>query len=136
VPAEYREERLIRELREQIYENIEGVQEAVIVTNEGLVIAAYPSPNNGEQNGSASTDSGHWIAALAAEIIAQSRRAFHELAQGSVKRMLVEGESSSMIVIPAGDHAGLAVMVDANTKLGIAMFQMSRVAARIGDLLG
>jgi predicted regulator of Ras-like GTPase activity (Roadblock/LC7/MglB family) len=134
MPSEYREERLVRLLREQIHENIEGVLESVIVTNDGLVVATYPVSTDDE---SAQSDTGgsHWVAALAAEIIAQSRRAFGQLAQGQVGRILIDGESGSMIVVPAGDQAALAVMVDGQTKLGIAMFQIGRVAERIGELL-
>jgi predicted regulator of Ras-like GTPase activity (Roadblock/LC7/MglB family) len=133
MPREYREQRMIRVLREQLYENIKGMQEAVIVTNEGLVVASYPG---GEQTKSPSeAGSSHWVAALAAEIIAQSRRAFGQLAQGRVSRILVEGESGSMIVVPAGDYAALAVMVDTHTKLGLAMFQIARVAEHLGNLL-
>ena len=69
------------------------------------------------------------------EIIGQSRRAFGRLAQGAVSRILIEGESSSMIVVPAGDYAALAVMVDADIKLGLAMFQITRVAEQIGGLV-
>jgi predicted regulator of Ras-like GTPase activity (Roadblock/LC7/MglB family) len=134
MPREYREQRMIRVLREQLYESIEGMQEAVIVTNEGLVVASYPG---GEQSQKAPSEAGssHWVAALAAEIIAQSRRAFGQLAQGRVGRILVEGESGSMIVVPAGDYAALAVMVDTQTKLGLAMFQIARVAEHLGNLL-
>lgn len=131
---EYREERLVRVLREQLHENIEGVQEAVIVTNDGLVVAAYPGVADGE-NADNETGGSHWVAALAAEIVAQSRRAFKQLAKGSVRRILIEGASGSMIVVPAGQHAALAVMVDTQTKLGLAMFHIARVAQRISDLL-
>jgi predicted regulator of Ras-like GTPase activity (Roadblock/LC7/MglB family) len=131
---EYREERLVRVLREQLHENLKGVQEAVIVTNDGLVVASHPSIVH-EDNAPDDAGSSHWIAALAAEIIAQSRRAFGELAQGTVSRVLIEGQSGSMIVVPAGDQASLAVMVDTDTKLGLAMFQIARVAQQIGELL-
>jgi predicted regulator of Ras-like GTPase activity (Roadblock/LC7/MglB family) len=134
MPREYREERLVRVLREQIHESIQGVQEAVIVTNDGLVVAAFPVAG-GDQNAHNDIGSSHWVAALAAEIIAQSRRAFGELAQGAVNRILIDGESGSMIVIPAGAQASLAVMVDTQTKLGLAMHQIARVAEHIGDLL-
>lgn len=134
MPREYREERLVRVLREQLHENVAGMQEAVIVTNDGLVVAAYPGTGE-ERNTHAEIGSSHWVAALAAEIIAQSRRAFGQLAQGAVNRILVEGQSGSMIVVPAGDQAALAVMVDAQAKLGLAMFQIARVAEHIGDLL-
>jgi predicted regulator of Ras-like GTPase activity (Roadblock/LC7/MglB family) len=134
MPREYREERLVRVLREQLHESIQGVHEAVIVTNDGLVVAAYPGAGE-EQDARSEVGSSHWVAALAAEIIAQSRRAFGRLAQGAVSRILVEGQSGSMIVVPAGDHAALAVMVDTQAKLGLAMFQIARVAEFIDDLL-
>jgi predicted regulator of Ras-like GTPase activity (Roadblock/LC7/MglB family) len=134
MPSEYREERMTRVLREQLHEVLEGVLESVIVTNDGLVVVAYPS---GADDENVDTDAGgsHWIAALTAEIIAQSRRASGQLAQGQVSRILIEGESGSMVVVPAGDQVALAVMVDAQTKLGLAMFQIARVAKVIGDLL-
>jgi predicted regulator of Ras-like GTPase activity (Roadblock/LC7/MglB family) len=131
---EYREERLVRVLREQLHESIEGVKETVIVTNEGLVVAVYPAASP-EQAARVEAGGSHWIAALAAEIIGQSQRAFGELAQGAVNRILIEGESGCMIVVPAGDQTALAVMVDADAKLGLAMFQIARVARHIGDLL-
>jgi predicted regulator of Ras-like GTPase activity (Roadblock/LC7/MglB family) len=134
MPSEYREERLVRLLQEQIHENIEGVLESVIVTNDGLVVATYPGSTDDESTQD-DTGGSHWVAALAAEIIAQSRRAFGQLAQGQVGRILIDGESGSMIVVPAGDQAALAVMVDVQTKLGIAMFQIGRVAEHIGELL-
>jgi predicted regulator of Ras-like GTPase activity (Roadblock/LC7/MglB family) len=134
MPAEYREDRLVQVLREQLYEKVEGVKEAVIVTNDGLVVAAFPGADEA-QDVHSDVSGSHWIAAMAAEIIAQSRRAFGQLAQGAVSRILVEGESGSMIVIPAGDQANLAALVDTHTKLGLAMFQITRAAAHVGDLL-
>ena len=132
MPREYREERLVRVLREQLHANIQGVQESVIVTNDGLVVAGYPGAA-GEPG--ADAESSHWVAALAAEIVGQSQRAFGRLDQGVVRRILVEGDSGSMIVVPAGDYAALAVMVNTRTKLGLAMFQIARVAESIGHIL-
>ncbi len=134
MPREYREERLQRTLREQLYEQIEGVVESVIVTNDGLVVAAHPAPASNEDAHNEPGGS-YWVAALAAEIIAQSKRAFGRLAQGKVSRILVDGESGSMIVVPAGEDAALAVMVDNSAKLGIAMYQIARVADHIGAVL-
>ncbi len=131
MPREYREQRMIRVLREQLYEHIEGMQEAVIVTNEGLVVAAYPVVEHAADEAGSS----HWVAALAAEISSQSRRAFGQLSQGAVGRILVEGDTGSMIVVPAGEYAALAVMVDTQAKLGLAMFQIARVAERLDNLL-
>lgn len=134
MPKEYREERLVSVLREQLHANIQGVQESVIVTHDGLVVAVYPVPADarGADN---DAENSHWVAALAAEILAQSQRAFGRLTRGAVGRILIEGDEGSMIVVPAGEQASLAVMVDTSTKLGIAMFQIVRVAQQIGDLL-
>lgn len=134
MPREYREERLQRTLREEIHDQIKGVVESVIVTNDGLVVAAFPAPVSTDEAHNEPGGS-HWVAALAAEIIAQSQRAFGRLAQGQVSRILVDGESGSMIVVPAGSDAALAVMVDKSAKLGIAMFQISRAAEHVGAIL-
>lgn len=134
MPREYRDERLVRVLREQLYASIEGVQEAVIVTNDGLVVAAYPGAVD-EQDAHSDVGSSHWVAAMAAEIMAQSRRAFVQLDKGAIGRILVDGESGGMIVVPANDHAALAVMVTPHAKLGIAMFQIARIAEQIAELL-
>ena len=134
MPREYREQRIVRVLREQLYENIHGMQEAVIVSNDGLVVAAYPGVDP-EQDARSEAGSRHWVAALAAEIIAQSRRAFGQLSQGAVNRILVGGETGSMIVVPAGERAALAVMVDTDAKLGVAMDQTAHVAKHISSLL-
>ena len=134
MPSEYREERLMRVLREQIIDTIQGAQRAVIVTNDGLVVAAYPATDE-EKDVRIDAGSSHWTAALAAEIIAQSRRAFGELSQGEVSRILIDGESGSMIVVPADDRTALAVLVDTQTKLGLAMYQIARVALQVEELL-
>jgi len=134
MPREYREQRMIRVLREQLYENIHGMQEAVIVSLDGLVVASYPSVDE-EQDALNETSNSHSVAALAAEIIAQSRRALGRLSQGEVSRILVGGETGSMIVVPAGERAALAVMVDTDAKLGLAMSQIAHVAKHIGRLL-
>ncbi len=134
MPREYREQRMIRVLREQLYENIHGMQEAVIVSLDGLVVASYPSVDE-EQDALNETSNSHSVAALAAEIIAQSRRALGRLSQGEVSRILVGGETGSMIVVPAGERAALAVMVDTDAKLGLAMSQIAHVAKHIGSLL-
>ena len=131
--TKYREEQLERMLREEIHERIEGVRGSVVITTNGLVVASYPSVRG--QDPQADPASGHWVAALAAEIISQSRKAFGRLAQGRVRRVLVEGETGSMIVVPAGDHAALAVMIAPEVKLGLAMFQIGRVAERVGTFL-
>jgi len=133
MPSEYREERLVRVLQEQVYDNIEGVRQAVIVTDDGLVVAVYPGA---VQDNQSDTGSSHWTAALAAEIIAQSRRAFGELSQGAVKRILIDGELGGMIVVPAGERTALAVLMDNQSKLGLAMYQIARVAQHVGELLG
>jgi predicted regulator of Ras-like GTPase activity (Roadblock/LC7/MglB family) len=133
MPSEYREERLMRVLQEQVHDNIEGVRQAVIVTDDGLVVAVFPGSIQDAQDDSGSS---HWTAALAAEIVAQSRRAFGELSQGAVKRILINGDLGSMIVVPAGDRIALAVLVDNQSKLGLAMHQIARVADHLADMLG
>jgi predicted regulator of Ras-like GTPase activity (Roadblock/LC7/MglB family) len=146
MPSEYREERLVRVLQKELYERLEGVQEAVIVTEEGLVVAAYPGTvveegpagedaETQENLSGADDNDTHWIGALAAGIISQSRDAFNRLGRGAVDRILIGGESNSMIIFPIGNYAALAVIVDSKSKLGLSMFQVSQVVQDIDALL-
>ena len=99
MPREYREERLQRTLREQLYEQIEGVVESVIVTNNGLVVAAYPAPSS-EDEAHNEPGGSYWVAALAAEIIAQSKRAFGRLSVSTYQSLAGQSRCAAIVSPP------------------------------------
>jgi hypothetical protein len=131
--TEYRSDALIRTLRE-LHADIEGILSSVVVNIDGLLAAAYPPSS--EEDPSRNPTSSPQVAAMAATLLALAERTLDRLAQGDLERLLMEGEQGVMMVLPCGKRAALAVLVDKDTKLGIALVAASRTAGQVADVLG
>jgi predicted regulator of Ras-like GTPase activity (Roadblock/LC7/MglB family) len=129
---EYRSEILQRTLR-NLHSAALGIKASVIVNMDGLLVSAYP-PGDDEAPHLNPTSSPQ-VAAMAAILVGLAEHTLDRLAQGELERLLMEGEHGVMVVYPAG-RAALAVLVDKRAKLGIAMFQTSRAANEVAEVLG
>ncbi len=100
---------------------------AVVATAEGLVVGtAY-----GNVLPVAPDDT---LAATAVRTLELARTINRELAQNNSGRILIEGEKYAVIAGEAGARMALIVAVDANAKLGMAMYAFKRAAAAISRL--
>jgi len=125
---------LLEEALKELCSKLEGVQGAVIVSIEGFVVAAYV-PHESEMDDEDSPTSSPQVAAMAATLIALGERTLSRLAQGSMLRMLIEGNDGGMIVVPANRRASVAVMVERETKMGLVLFALQQSAKRISEIL-
>jgi predicted regulator of Ras-like GTPase activity (Roadblock/LC7/MglB family) len=131
--AEYRSDTLARSLRD-LHTQIEGIRASVIVNIDGLLAAAYPPSS--EEDPSQNPTSSPQVAAMAATLLALAERTLDRLAQGDLERLLMEGQHGVMLVLPCGKRAALAVLVDKQTKLGIAFMAASHTAGQVAEVLG
>ncbi len=100
---------------------------AVVATAEGLVVGtAY-----GDAPPVAPDDT---LAATAIRTLELAKTINRELAQNNGGRILIEGEKYAVIAGEAGSQMALIVAVDANAKLGTAMYGFKRAAAAIAKL--
>ncbi len=129
----YRVDLLERELK-KLYEELDGVQGLVIVSIEGLVIAAYPPGEEHQAMDGNPTDSPQ-VAAMAATLVAISEKVLLRLARGEIDRLLIEGESGALVVVPAGSEAALAALVDKDVKMGIVLHTLKRATHKIVAVL-
>jgi predicted regulator of Ras-like GTPase activity (Roadblock/LC7/MglB family) len=53
------------------------------------------------------------------------------LQQGKLNRILLEGEQRTTIILRAGKHTVLAVLIPADAKLGLIILSMRRAANQI-----
>lgn len=132
MPKIYRVDLLERELK-TLQEETGGIQGAVIVSIEGLVVAAYP-PGEEHAADSNPTDSPQ-VAAMAATLVAISEKVLLRLQRGEIDRLLIEGESGALIVVPAGAEAALAALVNKDVKMGITLLTLKRTAKKIAEIL-
>jgi predicted regulator of Ras-like GTPase activity (Roadblock/LC7/MglB family) len=116
-------------------DSLNSVQGAVVVSIEGFVVASYTPPAvfAGDQEEGA-TDSPQ-VAAMAATLIALGERTLGRLAQGELSRLLLEGKSGAMLVVPASKRAAVALMVSSDAKMGLSFYALRRAAKEIGGIL-
>lgn len=127
----YRSEALW-EILKNLYEMQEGIQAAVILSIEGLLVEAYPSDDTADSH--INPTSSPQVAAMASVMAGLSRRALDRLAQGDLERLMVEGEAGILLIYPCGRNF-LAVLVDKGRRLGPIIAEMNVRSSQLRDIL-
>ncbi|MBC8098615.1 MAG: roadblock/LC7 domain-containing protein [Armatimonadetes bacterium] len=129
--TQYRSEALEETLR-TLHSVVEGVKATVIVNNDGLLVASYPSGDDDDYN--ENPTSSPQVAAMSATLIGLAERTLRRLAQGDLQRLLMEGEDGVMVVYPAG-RASLAVLVENDARMAHVLFAAKKAAAEVAEIL-
>jgi predicted regulator of Ras-like GTPase activity (Roadblock/LC7/MglB family) len=114
---------------------VQGARAAVIVSVEGFVVASFPAGDElFVESGSADSSQ---VAAMASTLLSLSERTLSRLEMGEegVERLLIEGKQGSMIVTPVSERAALALLLDKETKIGVALFMAQRSTRQVQDIL-
>jgi len=118
----------MRELEELLMEltrSVKGILAAVIVDSQGLPISSI-MPQGIEEE---------LIAAMTATILSVSQNALKELGQGTIEKIMVEGDNGSLILRNAGENAILAVLVDNKSNIGLIFYALKKFSKRIESVL-
>ncbi|MDE2638819.1 MAG: roadblock/LC7 domain-containing protein [Chloroflexota bacterium] len=111
---------------------VDGVTASVVVSEDGLALAAYPNSEDGSgREGIVSTAQ---VAAVSATLAALAERSLDRLAQGELGRLLLEGEAGTLLSCPAGDVT-LALLVEKEASMGHVLFAAQKAAAEIEAIL-
>ena len=110
----------------------EGVKTCVIVNDDGFAVAAYPGDN--QESPSDDPPNSAQVAAVSAMLASLAERSLDRLAQGDMGRMLLEGESGTLLSCPAGDLT-LALLVANDASMGHVLFAAQKTAAEIETIL-
>jgi predicted regulator of Ras-like GTPase activity (Roadblock/LC7/MglB family) len=129
---QYRSEALEDKLK-ALHTDVAGVKATVIVNIDGLLVASYPAGD--DENPHENPTSSPQVAAMSATLIGLAERTLKRLEQGSLQRLLMEGEEGVMVVYPAG-RASLAVLVEKDARIARVLFATQKAAAEIMDILG
>ncbi|MGI5167765.1 roadblock/LC7 domain-containing protein [Spirillospora sp. CA-253888] len=113
-------------LLDSLVQRVAQVQNAVVLSSDGLRIAA--------SSGLAREESDH-LSAVAASFQSLARGAGESFGGGAVRQTIVEMESAFLFVTAAGRGACLAVLADADADLGIIAYEMAMLVTRVGQHL-
>ncbi|MBN2472361.1 MAG: roadblock/LC7 domain-containing protein [Anaerolineae bacterium] len=127
----YRSEALGAVLK-SLADGVTGVHSAVILSFEGLLVESYPFDGSADHH--ANPTSSPQVAALASVMAGLSRRTLESLAQGSLQRLLVQGQEGVLIIYPCGRNF-LAVLVENGTRLAPVIVQMNAKTPQLRAIL-
>lgn len=130
MPAAYREHALNRKLA-SVCSGSAGIEAAVIVNVDGLLVTAYPAAQDDADDAAG----GEAVAAMAAVVAGLAETTLERLQQGALDRVMLEGARGTLVIYPATADAALAVLVSKQAKLGVALSAARRLAADIRAVL-
>src|SRR6201987_5273031 len=113
-------------LLDNLVDQVEHVQQALILSRDGLVVAA--------SRGLTPEDSEH-LSALAAGLQSLARGTGRHFGAGEVRQTIIEMDCAFLFVIAAGRGTCLAVLTSADANVGLIAYEMAMVVRRMGKYL-
>ena len=110
-------------LLDNLVDQVEHVQQALILSRDGLVVAA--------SRGLTPEDSEH-LSALAAGLQSLARGTGRHFGAGEVRQTIIEMDSAFLFVMAAGQGTCLAVLASADANLGVMAYEMAMLVRRMG----
>lgn len=131
MPIQYRSDALTQCLKD-LHRNAPNLRGSAVITNDGLVIAAFPPGWDGDIH---DPSGGEHVAALAAVVATQAERTLKRLEQGVMERVLMEGEHGTIAVFPVTADSGLAVLIEKDAKLGLTLHAAKQACGALRGIL-
>ena len=113
-------------LLDNLVDQVEHVQRALVLSRDGLVVAA--------SRGLTPEDSEH-LSALAAGLQSLARGTGRALRAGEVRQTIIEMDFAFLFVIAAGRGTCLAVLTSADANVGLIAYEMAMLVRRMGKYL-
>ena len=114
-------------LLDNLVNQVEHIQQSVILSRDGLVVAASRGLTR---------EDGEHLSALAAGVQSLARGAGQHFHGGEVRQTIVEMESAFLFVSSAGKGTCLAVLTAADPNVGVVAYEMAMLVRRMGKYLG
>jgi predicted regulator of Ras-like GTPase activity (Roadblock/LC7/MglB family) len=113
-------------LLDNLVNQVEHVQQAVVLSRDGLVVAASQSLTR---------EDGEHLSALAAGVQSLARGTGLHFKGGEVRQTIIEMEHAFLFVVTAGKGTCLAVLTSAEPNVGVIAYEMAMLVRRMGKYL-
>ena len=114
---------LLREILDELTARSPDILSALVVSDDGLNVASGIPHDDDDA-----------VALVASDLIDMAQEFSNRLEQGRLNRILLEGEYRTTVVVNAGTHTVLAVLVPADAKLGLVTLSMRHAADMIAAI--
>jgi predicted regulator of Ras-like GTPase activity (Roadblock/LC7/MglB family) len=113
-------------LLDDLVQRLHHVRQAVVLSRDGLVMAAAHDM---------SREDGDHLAALAAGLQGLAHGAMEHCAAREVRQTIIEMDSAFVFVMAAGEGTCLAVISSADANVGVIAYEMAMMVRRMGKYL-
>lgn len=113
-------------LLDDLVERVAEIKQAVVLSADGLLIAASRGLNR--------EDAEH-LSALASGFQSLARGAGRHFGAGTVRQTIIEMDTLFLFVTAAGQRANLAVLGSENSDVGLIAYEMAMLVTRVGKYL-
>ena len=113
-------------LLDNLVNQVEHVQQALILSRDGLVVAASQSLTR---------EDGEHLSALAAGVQSLARGASRRFRGGDVRQTVIEMDDALLFITAAGQGTSLAVLADGDADAGLIAYEMTVLVKRVGQHL-
>lgn len=113
-------------LLDGLVERVAGIRDAVVLSSDGLRIAA---------SGGIDRENAEHLAAVASGFQSLARGAGVQFGGGAVRQTIVEMEAAFLFVTAAGSGACLAVLAGSDADVGVIAYEMAMLVTRVGEYL-
>jgi predicted regulator of Ras-like GTPase activity (Roadblock/LC7/MglB family) len=114
-------------LLDDLTERVEHVRHALVLSNDGLVIAASSDLRR--------EDAEH-LAAVSSGLHSLAKGSGRHFGAGGVRQTMVEFDDAVLFVTAAGDGSCLCVLSSAEADIGQVAYEMTLLVNRVGEHLG
>ncbi len=111
-------------LLEDLYESIDGIRSAAIVSIEGLIVQSILEEDISDLN----------LAAMTATILSVAERVLIELKSGKLDICILQGDIGNFVVMEAGSELILAVCLDNEARMDTCFVEMRKISEQIKSL--
>jgi predicted regulator of Ras-like GTPase activity (Roadblock/LC7/MglB family) len=100
------------------------IRHAVLLSTDGLAIAASRNLNREDRE---------HLAAVSSGFNSLAKGATRQFGAGSVRQSMVEFDDGFLFVVAAGSGTCLAVFAEAESDIGLVAYEMARLVKQVGE---
>lgn len=109
-----------------LVERVAHVQQAVVLSHDGLLIAKSAGLNR---------EDGEHLSAVASGLHGLARGAGRRFRRGAVRQTIIEMETGFLFVTAGGNGACIAVLGSEDADVGLIAYEMEMLVTRVGQYL-
>jgi len=101
------------------------IEASATISTDGIMLASVLSEHTDHDR----------FGAMCASLLALADRAAQEIARGTLKQVLIEGDKGVMLLVYAGRDAVLAVAARPTVNLGMVFIEARKTAAKVEETM-